>query len=370
MSVLKVLLDLDGTRFFSGLTAARQGVQRFGKHAFGELQHQIAAAFTIGAITEFGRRTMDYADNIDKMSTRIGIAADKLQEFKYAATQSGASMEQLVGFVEYLSRAAADPKNAAFFNRTGVSRTGTPEEMLRGVAGWARGRSSAEVASELGTIMDFRKVGAMINFLQSDLEVLGKQARNAGAVMDESTVKALSRLSDQMEVVSQILFTQFGPAILEAGKAALRAFSGVKGASGWWGARTANISASDVLKALVSDAGKVMLYQKWKQGEDMGLAKEADDNLKKQGDAMDAMIKRLLAYEKFTPPNIKEMQAKGSQLRGSSDPLLSVGNFLGSRRDIATIAAETNKLLTTSNQLLSRIAEAVSSNSGETIDVP
>ena len=116
----------------------------------GSIRNMIAGAFTVGAVAQLARKTMEYADNVGEMSSRLGVGTDALQEWIYAAKQAGADAEKLTTFIERLTDAASDLKNLEGFQKYGINPEGmTPEQLFGAVSGQTRGKSATEISAML-----------------------------------------------------------------------------------------------------------------------------------------------------------------------------------------------------------------------------
>ena len=353
MAGLKLVAELggDASGFNAMMGRAGSSIKQLG-WSMGGLKSMIAGAFTVGSLaaaTNLIRKTADYADRIDETSNRLGIAADKLQEWEYAAKQSGASAEQLLRFIEKISIAASDPKKTKFFEQMGFNPEGmTPEQLFKSTASFARQNSSTTVTAALARVIGERVGGQLTLMLQSDLEALGKQARSVGAVMDQQTMQALAKLNDQFSILSQILYGNFGPALLEAGKMALTAFYGLQGLTGFAGARTANVHAKDLAPLLLGPAGIGWAIARARdlkaQGDEMGLGGMADAEFKAQIDKLEAALKSITDVPPFIPGTVHIAEAeakKAARVRLSQpDELIRVGNFLGRNPSLVGNVAE------------------------------
>jgi hypothetical protein len=363
---LKVFLRLDGSGFSQGITKVRQ--------ALGTFKAQLAGAFSVGAVTYGIKRMLDFADSIDETASRLGVGTRALQEWTFAAQQAGVSSEKLQGFIERLSAAAADGNKSKLFAAIGVDPNQTPEALFRSVQAKTQGKTPTEVIKMLADIIgDFRQIGPMINLLTGDLNAAGESARKLGAVIDDATIKHLANLNDQIAIVSQVLMGNFAPALITAGKAAISAFSYTKGASGYWGARTANFSAKDIAKIIALNAmpggaaaAQAYIHKKIKEGDAMGLGKMAADERDKALKELDEMLKKIDAYTAPSLPaitasnasNEQRKIARGASAGGGGDSLVSFGNFLGAgRSNIDTIARETNRILKEHTVYLRQIAQ-------------
>ena len=169
---------MDGSKFFGVLGQANTAVSRFGNSVTSGIGGKLAAAFSVGAVGMAIRKTMDYADSIEEMSSRIGVGTDKLQEWTFAAKQSGADTEKLVTFIERLSAAAGDIKNLKGFQAMGINPAGmSPEALFQSVSGATRGKGSTEIVRMMeGVGLSIRQIGPMVNVLSTDLDAAGKSA--------------------------------------------------------------------------------------------------------------------------------------------------------------------------------------------------
>ena len=100
-----------------------KGVRNAGKWAAGVA----TAAVSVGsAMGEAVNQTAAYADEIDKASFRSGIGAENLQRYKYAAEQSGASLEDIEKSAKKMNErlgevAEGNAKSAEMFEKLGVA---------------------------------------------------------------------------------------------------------------------------------------------------------------------------------------------------------------------------------------------------------
>lgn len=333
MSSFKVTgrLNLDGSNFQAGMSRAESSIKRLGGSVAGSLKGQLAAAFSVGAIAMLTRRTMEYADSIDETASRIGVGAEKLQEWAYAAKQAGSNTEELAAFVERLTMAALDPSKQALFAQMGIKPQGmTSGGLFESVSAWSRGKQASEVTPILRELTGFKGVGALLNTLQTDLAAAGDEARRFGAVMDTETVQKLAKLNDQFSILSQVLYSQFGPALLEVAKMALQAFGALKGMAAFAGAATHNVGLRDFKNpASVWDIGK-------KVGTNIATG-EPEKQFTAQTDAINEMIARLESMSRRVEQNavIGPPQASDAKTPANRNSLpdgnaaMRVGNFLG-----------------------------------------
>lgn len=371
-------LSMDGSKFFGVMAQAGAAVSRFGNQVQSNIGGRLAAAFSVGAMGMAIRRTMDYADSLEEMSTRIGVSTDKLQEWNFAAKQSGADAQKLMTFIERLAMAAGDLKNMPGFSAMGINPSGmTPEQLFQAVSSKTQGKGSTEIVQMLqGLGLSIRQIGPMVNVLASDLDAAGESARGLGAVMDQQTIHALANLNDQLSIIGQVLMGQFAPALLTAGIAVLNMIAGIKIVQAFI---AENIGSAMAQREIEKNGYDQMQEERERRradqlrrrgftedqiAADLGksrLSITESDSVKgdffneanKITSGLDEMVAAIKNYKAPGLPTITPVEtgARKSSRIAASDALVSVGNFLGSNRSVMESLAHRQV------QLLQRIAD-------------
>ena len=129
-------LAMDGSRFFSVLNQARGAAAGFARSVGGRL----AAAFSVGAITAFGKKIIDFAGHLRDLADATKLNVEWFQRFANTARKSGASEDDISAFVGRMqqSRQAAvnNPggNEAQAFERLGISEADvsslSPQKMM------------------------------------------------------------------------------------------------------------------------------------------------------------------------------------------------------------------------------------------------
>lgn len=178
----------------------------------------LAGLVSVAGMVGFVRSTAEAADEVGKLSARLGIASDSLQRLQFAASMSGASSATLTTSIQFLARAVEEAKEGNediidTFDRLGVS---TQElralsvdqifvEIAERLSNTADGTEKVAIAMKL-----FGRSGAelipTLNEGAEGLKKLGDEAERAGAVLSEDLIKASTEFNDNM----QILTTQVG----------------------------------------------------------------------------------------------------------------------------------------------------------------
>lgn len=173
-----------------------------------------AAAVAAGlAIFNLTKQAADFGSAIFDASEKTGLHAESLSAMKFAADQSGSSLEQvtsgLAKFAKNVGQAGDDAKTATkFFADFGI----TPQAALNDLDG-ALGKvfkriSDAKPGIEQITLAQkaFGKSGAdLLPFIKSfdgDLEALTKRAKELGVTIDDDAAKAADEFGDQLDTLS------------------------------------------------------------------------------------------------------------------------------------------------------------------------
>jgi hypothetical protein len=154
-----------------------------------------AASLPIKLISDF----IEKCDEIDEAAQRIGIGTEALQRLQHAATQSGASTEQLDAAFKTMANVVTEGGKSAETSMASLGlkisdlRAMTPEQQFDTIAKALAGVENASLRSKLAMDM-FGKSGTFILPMAADLDRL-KAAAN---VIPDDTIKAVGTFRDSM----------------------------------------------------------------------------------------------------------------------------------------------------------------------------
>jgi hypothetical protein len=112
IGALRVSLGLDTAQFESGAKKASSIAKREAgtmETSFKSARTAVEglfAAFAIGALTEQIKKSLDYAGSIAEVAKTLGVTTTQLQQFRFAASQTGVTASQLSPAWLIRSRAA------------------------------------------------------------------------------------------------------------------------------------------------------------------------------------------------------------------------------------------------------------------------
>jgi hypothetical protein len=209
-------LSLDSSNYEDGLSNAASSANSFGSRLSGGLATAArvgaaAVAATTAAVvagsTAFINGVADvasYADNIDKMSQKLGMSAESYQEWDFIMQHAGTSIESMQASMKTLASAAESGNDA--FEQLGLTQEqiasmsqeelfGATIEALQNVeddtqrtylAGQLLGRGATEL-------------GALLNMSAEDVDEMRQQVHDLGGVMSDEAVAAGAQYQDSLQ---------------------------------------------------------------------------------------------------------------------------------------------------------------------------
>lgn len=161
------------------------------------------------------KKFTDAADGIVDTADRLGIGVEALQEFRFAAGQSGmetAELDKSLGFLSKNTGLAALGKGPALgaFKKLGIQikdssgKMKSMEELLPALADKFKGIQDPSVRAALATQL-FGKEGAKMGLVLSkgseEIEAMRKQARDLGLVMGRGSLEKAAAFDDTLKKV-------------------------------------------------------------------------------------------------------------------------------------------------------------------------
>ncbi|MBO5921727.1 MAG: phage tail tape measure protein [Bacteroidaceae bacterium] len=190
-----------------------------------------AVTATVGAIVSATSETAEYGDNVDKMSQKLGISAEKYQEWDFVMQHSGSDIDKMTTSMKKLADAVEEPtdKSTAAFEKLGISmeqaKNMSQEDLfaatISALQKMESGTERTALANDLlgKSAMD---LGALLNTSAEDTEAMMQQVHDLGGVMSDDAVKASAAYQDSLQNVKTAISgvgrnigTSFMPAITE-----------------------------------------------------------------------------------------------------------------------------------------------------------
>ncbi len=188
-----------------------------------------AVTATVGAIVSATSETAEYGDNIDKMSQKLGMSAEKYQEWDFVMQHSGSDIDKMTTSMKKLAESVEEPteKSTAAFEKLGISleeaQRMSQEDLfaatITALQNMESGTERTALANDLlgKSAMD---LGALLNTSAEDTEAMMQQVHDLGGVMSDDAVKASAAYQDSLQNVKTAISgigrsvgTSFMPAI-------------------------------------------------------------------------------------------------------------------------------------------------------------
>lgn len=190
-----------------------------------------AAVGATTAFVKFAESSASTADNIDKMSQKIGISRQAYQELDFICSQSGTSVDTLQAGMKTLTtsmdKAASGTKaNAEMFAALGVSVTDangnlrSQEDVMWETMAALQGMENQTEKARLATQL-FGKSGTelmpLLNGASGSIDDMKKKAHELGLVLDDEAIDSGVELTDTMDQMKRsfsAVFTKLGASLM------------------------------------------------------------------------------------------------------------------------------------------------------------
>ena len=187
----------------------------------------VLQAVGIYAVEQAISKTVETAKELVNESKRLGLGVEQLQLLRQAAKDSGTDMEKLAGVFEKidvarqkaLSVTGEGMQERRVFAALGINsnqlRTMGASQMLMGpMADLMRNRNPEQYAAAFKEVLG-KGFGEVLPILKTNFGELSESMKKLGAIMDTETAVKLSHLKDEFELVSQVIISQLGPALVK-----------------------------------------------------------------------------------------------------------------------------------------------------------
>ena len=209
---LVATLSLDSSKYEEGLGKAESIGGGFGKglataaKGVGVAVTALTTATAVagGAFISGAGAVAEYGDEIDKMSQKMGLSAEKYQEWDAILKHSGSSMSAMKASMKTLANAAETGSDA--FERLGLSQEEvgamSQEKLFEAtIAGLQNVTDTTERTYLAGKLLGrgATELGALLNTSAEDTEAMRQRVHELGGVMSDEAVKASARYQDSLQ---------------------------------------------------------------------------------------------------------------------------------------------------------------------------
>jgi len=360
-------IGLDSSKFEKGMHHVKES-------ALDNIKTFAMAAIGVGAVEQAFERTFETAGKLVDEAQRLDITVEQVQLLKQAAKDAGAEFDAVASSLEKINLARAKAlgggaegsKMLETFAKFGISKEdllnkGASELFTGKISQTVKSNNIEEITAPLKEILG-KGAGQLVATMKTDFDELGDKMKSMGAIMSNDTAAKLDKLGDEFELITKIIVTQLGPAILAftewAWKAILKtggtlaaggaAIGDIAGQKGW--VKTAEI-ASDLIgqgfkDVITGKSDKEIMANRDTLLKSSGVDVESVKDASKAAaepwlDSLEEFKRSMadVAEKLANPPkhNFQEANESGgkpaiktrSTPQKEADSLVRIGNFLG-----------------------------------------
>ena len=191
-----------GNKFGSGFSSALGAA---GKIAVGALATATAAIIGgTNALIDGVVAVAEYGNNIDKMSQKMGMSAEKYQEWDFIMQHCGSSIESMKAPMKTLATAAQTGSEA--FTKLGLSQEEvanmSQEDLFEAtITALQNVEDSTERTYLAGQLLGrgATELGPLLNMTAEETEAMAQQVHDLGGVMSDTAVKDAARFQDSLQ---------------------------------------------------------------------------------------------------------------------------------------------------------------------------
>ena len=174
------------------------------------LRNLALAAAGAGGILAMVKSSIDTADQLGKLSQKIGLSVERLSELRFAASLADTNLESFTkgmkGFNQALVEAQdGNSKAAEIFKQLGVDIAAGPDKALRQFADGLALLKDGELKTALATEV-LKKGGLelipMLNQGSKGLDEMADKARKLGLVMSADMAKQAEQFNDSLKTIA------------------------------------------------------------------------------------------------------------------------------------------------------------------------
>jgi len=232
-----------GKRIARNMQGAFKGIGAI-RVKLGLLVFALVQIASLGPMKRLVEGSLEAADAIGKTADKLGISNSALQEFQFAAVQSGVKLETLNMGLQRFGRRSAEAASG-----TGEARDALKQLKIELTDGQGALRStealfvdSMKALADIENPLERVRLGfklfdsegvALVN-LAGNLGELRDEAQKMGIVLDDEVIAKSSETKDTLSALAKVTSAQLTPALSDLGGGALIAVAEQLAAAAFW----------------------------------------------------------------------------------------------------------------------------------------
>jgi hypothetical protein len=165
----------------------------------------VTKAFSIGAVTAFAQEIIDTASEIHDMASAVGVSAEAIQRYKFAAEQTGATMDDVARAINYMNKQLAGGDNSTrdALDKAHLSfetlRAMKPEDAFNAITEAVRLIPDPILQSKVAAELFSKSALALLPGIKEGFDQIGRSA----SVMSNETIQEYDDIGDAISRVKQ-----------------------------------------------------------------------------------------------------------------------------------------------------------------------
>jgi hypothetical protein len=194
----------------------------------------LAATFTVGAVVSFAKEIIDLGGKIEDLSARTGLSVEAVQELKFAADQTGSSIDVVSAAIGKMSDGLASDEKGTVkaVKDLGLSlsdlRNSSPEEAFTAITSALKDIPNEMQQVNLGRELLGKGFDQLLPAVRQGFSDLRQQARETGQVLSEDNVRALAAFGDKWDATMLRIKASTASAVLDIGRGFSSMFADLK----------------------------------------------------------------------------------------------------------------------------------------------
>jgi plasmid stabilization system protein ParE len=200
----------------AGMTKAVASIDAMEKNTskvtntLGAMGKALAGAISVAAISNAVRSFTELTGRLTDLSIKTGISTTELQKLKFAAEQSGSTLEGVTKGIGFMARALVEGDSGA---ANAMKRLGLSIMEVRQMQPGQAFATIVDAVAKLPNVMEqsavmtklFGRAGAdLLPMVKTNLQETMEAAQRLGLVLDEQTVRAGDDLGDSLTVLTTV----------------------------------------------------------------------------------------------------------------------------------------------------------------------
>lgn len=205
---LKGKVQLDGSQWRSGLAQAEREGSQFATRVSRGIRSKLAAAFAVGTLLRAGNSAISRGGEVRDRSRALGISPELFQQIDFAASQSGASIDDAAKAIRRLAIAQSDAKRGSkdvleAFNRYGVTienlKRLSPDKLFFLISEQVeKGVNKANQLADIQRLLGSRGGANLIPAFESGFGRAAQDALDLNTVIATKDIMTLARAGDEL----------------------------------------------------------------------------------------------------------------------------------------------------------------------------